>query len=60
MIMHCNPAPPHPPAGEVYNVICLGRPYIDGYPAGYAMYAGLVALVLVAHIYLRGSGGTAT
>lgn len=46
-MVHCNPAPPHPPPGEIYNVICMGRPYIDGFPAGYVIVPGLLVGILV-------------
>jgi len=46
-MVHCNPAPPHPPPGELYSVVCLGRPYINGFPVGYAVYAVIMIMVLL-------------
>lgn len=48
-MVHCNPAPPHPPPGEFYNVICLGRPYVDGLPVGYFVIAFVLALIIFLH-----------
>lgn len=46
-MVHCNPAPPHPPTGEVYNVVCFGPPYVNGVPVGYALLgAAAIALLL--------------
>lgn len=52
-MVHCNPAPPHPPPGEVYNAICFGQPYIDGVPVGYAVLAAIVIASLLFAITLR-------
>lgn len=51
--MHCNPAPPHPPPGEVYNVICLGRPYIDGVPVGYIVWGLIIVLLFITLLHRR-------
>lgn len=45
--MHCNPAPPHPPPGEVYNAICWGPPHIKGVSAGYVSLAVLVMALFI-------------
>lgn len=39
--MHCNPAPPHPPAGEVFNAVC---PPLGSWPAS---VLGFVTLFVV-------------
>lgn len=52
-MVHCNPAPPHPPPGEIYNVICLGQPYGDGFPVGYAILATLLLLAIGLLLFLR-------
>lgn len=55
-MVHCNPAPPHPPPGEIYNVICVGRPYIDGFPVGYVMYTVLFLIPMLYLLYLQQTG----
>lgn len=51
-MVHCNPAPPHPPPGEIYNVICLGRPYIDGHPVGLYVFGSLF-LIAFTYAYIQ-------
>lgn len=52
-MVHCNPAPPHPPPGEVYNVICMGRPYVEGYPMGYVVVGVYLVLAIGALVLSR-------
>jgi len=49
-MVHCNPAPPHPPPGELYEAVCIGRPYINGVPVGYVVL-GTLTLIFVYSIW---------
>jgi len=51
-MVHCNPAPPNPPSGEISNVICIGKPYINGHPVGLYVLATVAVILCITMLWM--------